>query len=517
MPFRFLLAAVAMFAALSPAMTASAGPRVTGGALAEAVAKDGVRAYKGVPFAAPPVGDLRWRAPQPVKAWSGERPVDAFGPNCLQPKVYNDVDPFTPSMSEDCLYLNVWTAARGGERRPVFVWIHGGGYGAGSGSEPRHDGNALAKKGVVVVTINYRLGPLGFLAHPDLSREAGGASGNYALMDMVAALRWVRDNAAAFGGDPGRVTIAGESAGSDAVSRLMVSPEAAGLFHRAIGQSGGAFGSRPEPTLSSAEAEGVRFATAMRSTGIAELRRRSSAEVLAGWNMQNGGWAFRPIVDGRFLPDTPAAIFAAGRQNDVPLIVGWTRDEGSLFSGGLFPSGRDFKTSFAAVFGARAEEAARLYPVTDAASEKQARWDVATDAVMAYPTWAWAVAQAKTGKAPVWLYRFDRSPPVPDDWFGDSFRGQSLGAFHSGDIPYVFGHPRVFATWKPTEADDRLADVMSSYWAAFAAEGTPEGAGLPSWPVYDPSARAPVRMLFDAETRVAPDDDLTRRRLFQPQ
>jgi para-nitrobenzyl esterase len=490
--------------------------RIDGGLIAQAAgAPDGVRAYKGLPFAAAPTGPNRWRAPQPVKAWPGVRPVDRFGANCVQPKRYNDVDPFTPGMSEDCLYLNVWTAAKGGERRPVFVWIHGGGYGAGSGSEPRHDGAALARQGVVVVTINYRLGPFGFLAHPELTAESeSGASGNYALMDMIAALQWVQRNASVFGGDAARVTIAGESAGSDAVSRLMASPKAKGLFHRAIGQSGGGFGGRgPGAPRAAAEAAGVAFGKAMGAGDLAAMRAKSEAEVLALWSAPNTGFGFGPIVDGWVLPRSPAEIFAAGEQNDVPLIVGWMRDEGSLFEGAVFGGGKSLEQGLSDVFGARALEAKAFYPSGSPEREQRSRWDLAGDVVMALPTWRWAAAQAKTGEAPVYLYRFDHAPPAPDDWFGDSFKGRSLGAFHAGDIPYAFGHPRVFGSWRATAIDDRLGALMSGYWASFAADGDPNDGSLPDWPAYAPSSSAPRRLVFNAETKALTDDDLSRRQL----
>jgi para-nitrobenzyl esterase len=483
---------------------------VDGGRLAvPATSAAGVRVFKGLPYAAPPVGERRWRAPMPVEPWQGIRPTDAYAPNCLQPKMYRDVDPFSPSMSEDCLYLNVWTTAKAGEARPVIVWIHGGGYRAGYGGELRHDGTVLAQKGVVLVTINYRLGVFGFLAHPDLTAEsARHASGNYALMDMIAALQWVKRNIAAFGGDPNRVTIAGESAGSDAVSRLMASPEAAGLFQRAIGESGAAFGTMRDASLAQGEAAGLAFTNAMDGKGIAALRRRSSAEILALVMAPEGDWGFGPVIDGFVVPASAPDTFAAGKQNDVPLLTGWNADEGILFEKGVL--GDDSLTgALTKRFGRAASLAQAFYPASDAT----ARQRFAGDRIMAVPTWSWAVAQVKTGHAPVFLYRFDQVPPIPADWFGKDWVGKYVGAFHSGEIAYVFGHPDILPGWHPTADDARVADLMSSAWAAFAAGGDPNGPGLPHWTAYQPDGTA-LKMIFGSTTGEARDSDAPRLKFW---
>ncbi len=502
--------ALALLAAPATAQTL----RITGGQIAAApAAADGVRVYKGLPYAAPPVGERRWKPPEPVEPWAGVRPVDAYAPNCLQPKRYDDIDPFTPAMSEDCLYLNVTTAAKPNEKLPVFFWIHGGGYGAGSGSEPRHDGEALARKGVVVVTINYRLGVFGFMAHPELTAESPhNASGDQALADMIAALRWVKANAAAFGGDPGNVTIVGESAGSDAVSRMMISPEAKGLFHRAIGESGSAFGTMgADQTLAQGEATGLAFARSLGGDSLARLRARSSAEILAAYTAPKADFAFRPTLDGWILPTSAAQTFAERRQSDVPLLVGWNRDEGSLFEGGMFTS-RSLEQVLAERFGPRAGEAVALYPVDPArvAASQQA---YAGDLRMGLPTWRWAVSQTQTGKSPVYVYRFDHAPKIPDGWFGEANRGKTFGAFHSADIVYVFDHPEILKAWTMDAVDRRVADQMSSYWVNFARTGDPNGAGLPTWTPYKPDA-APKKMLIGPETRLADDPDVARLRLL---
>ena len=307
---------------------------IEGGALAiPEPDANGVRAYKGVPYAAPPLGRLRWRPPQPVPPWAGVRPVGAFGPNSLQGVVFDDIDPRPAGISEDCLYLNIWTPAApdDGARLPTMVWIHGGGFVVGSGAEPRYDGARLAARGILVVTLNHRLNALGFLAHPELTAESEHrASGNYGMLDLVAALQWVKRNIAAFGGDPDRVTIAGESAGSEAASALMASPLAKGLFARVIGESGAMFASpsRAPASLAKAEAGGLEFMRKVGAKTLAELRAAPAEAILAA----APGLGYRPIVDGWFLPRSPAEIFAAGEQSDAPLMAGWNKDEGFNFT-----------------------------------------------------------------------------------------------------------------------------------------------------------------------------------------
>ncbi|CAN5399243.1 carboxylesterase family protein [soil metagenome] len=515
MVFRALALPFMALALLAAPASAQSLP-ITGGEIAAApAAPDGVRVFKGLPYASPPVGDLRWRPPRPVQPWTGVRPVDAYGPNCLQPKRYDDVDPFTPSMSEDCLYLNVTTAAKPGEKRPVFFWIHGGGYGAGSGAEPRHDGQALARKGVVVVTINYRLGVFGFMAHPELTAESPQhASGDQALADMIAALRWVKANAATFGGDPDNVTIVGESAGSDAVSRMMISPLAKGLFHRAIGESGSAFGMMgDDQTLAQGEAVGLAFAKSLGNDDLARLRARSSAEILAAWSAPNGHFDFRPTLDGWILPTSAAQVFASRQQSDVPLLVGWNRDEGSLMQGGVFAGG-SLRQVLAERFGPRIGEALALYPADPPAAAQTSQVSYAGDLWMGLPTWLWAVAQTRSGKSPVYVYRFDHAPSVPADWFGAANRGKSFGAFHSADIVYVFDHPEILKAWTTNAVDRRVADQMSSYWVNFARSGDPNGQDLAHWTPYTPDD-SPKKMLIGPDTRLVADPDIARLQLLE--
>jgi para-nitrobenzyl esterase len=440
-----------------------------------------VRIFKGIPFAAPPVGALRWKAPQPAARWSGVRKAAAFAPRCMQGRIFDDMIFRDAGPSEDCLYLNVWTpAASSKERLPVMVWIYGGGFVAGAASEPRQDGENLAKKGVVVVTLNYRLGLFGFFAHPELATESGhGSAGNYGLMDQVAALEWVRKNIAAFGGDPEKVTIFGESAGSISVSGLMASPLAQGLFQRAIGESGAFFGTTMQlKSLAQVEQEYGKFAEAVGARTLEELRKKPADELLQA-TLKPGGVRFVPCVDGAFLPDTAAAIYASGKQSHVPLLAGWNADEGS--SKAIFkadpPTAANFATRAKELFGDKADAFLKLYQgATDEQAQRSAQ-DLAGDQFIGFSTWQWLEMQAATGKSPEYRYEFDQAPPTPAG-------ATPRGAYHSSEIEFVFG---VLASkdlpWRPE--DGKLSDLMSSYWTNFAKTGDPNGLGLPKWPVYN--------------------------------
>ena len=468
----------------------------------------GVRVYKGIPYAAPPVGPLRWRAPEPAPAWTGVRPTHAFGPSSVQGIVWDDIDLNGAGMSEDCLYLNVWTPAAPGTsaRLPVMVWIHGGGFVVGSGAEPRYDGARLAARGVVVVSVNHRLNALGFLAHPELTAESEHhSSGAYGSLDLVAALQWVKSNIAAFGGNPDKVTIAGESGGSHAVSALMASPLARGLFARAIGESGAMF---PSPTrarapLEKAEAAGLDFMRKVGARSLAELRAAPADAILAA----APGLGFRPIVDGWFLPRSPAEIFAAGEQSDVPLMAGWNKDEGFNFT---LLQGDDAKRPYAelvrAIFGARTEAVLKHYPEgspeVDAASARA----LGGDLMIIHPTWAWIEAQKKTGHAAIFRFRFDRAPLTPQGWFGER-DSRDAGAFHAGELLYVFDNLHAFP-WAIEDSDRALAKLASSYWLNFVMNGDPNGAGLPRWPSYR-DAGAPV-MFLDTPPKAGPEEGRER-------
>jgi para-nitrobenzyl esterase len=478
---------------------------IEGGALAiPEPGAGGVRVYKGIRYAAPPLGALRWRQPQPVPTWTGVRPSNAFGPNSLQGVVWGDIDPYAAGVSEDCLYLNVWTPAAPGDaaRLSTMVWIHGGGFVAGSGAEPRYDGARLAARGIVVVTLNHRLNALGFLAHPELTAESDHlASGNYGFLDLVAALGWVRRNIAAFGGDPAEVTIAGESAGSIAASALMASPLAKGLFTRAIGESGALFASptRAPRSLAQAEVAGLAFMRRAGAKSLAELRALPADAILAA----APGEGFGPIVDGWFLPRKPAEIFAAGEQSDVPLMAGWNKDEGFNFT----PlQGAGAKLPFAdhaqAMFGERAADALKHCPGGSTETEAAAAAALGGDLAIIHPTWAWIEAQKQSGRADIFRFRFDRAPLTPQGWFGER-SSHDAGAFHAGEILYVFDNLHAFP-WLIDDADRALATLTSSYWINFVRSGDPNGPGLPHWPSYR-GAGSPV-MALDAPAKAGPEE-----------
>ena len=442
-----------------------------------------VRSYLGIPYAAPPVGNLRWKPPQPVGAWDGVKHADKPGPACIQPargprSLFPD--PFE-ERSEDCLYLNVWTTAHGGDTQPVMVWFHGGGWNTGSGMSYTADGAPLAKKGVVLVTVNYRLGVFGSLAHPELTAESPHhASGNYGFLDQQAALGWVQNNISAFGGDPARVTIFGESAGSWSVNVLVASPLSEGLFHRGIGQSGGRFEPAPHLTearygLESGEQLGLDFAEAVGATSLADLRALTPDQLL------EVTFRGQEIVDGWVLPDDVRTIFAQGRQNHVPVIVGSNGSEATALLNPAWPETlADYRAHVRTEYGDQAGAFDAVYPVEDVEDIPAAMYGPRRDSRFALPMRSWARATAAAGHVPAYLYEFSYVPPHP--WSAD------LGAYHTSEIPYVFDHittSRVSASWYVRERDYRLADVMSRYWVNFATTGDPNGEGLPTWEPYD--------------------------------
>jgi para-nitrobenzyl esterase len=408
--------------------------------------------------------------------------------------VFQDAGP-----SEDCLFLNVFTpaGAKGKSKLPVMFWIHGGGYTGGSASEPRHDGDFLPTKGVVLVTINYRLGVLGFLVTEDLAKEGGGAAGNYGLMDMAAALRWVQENIARFGGDPGNVTIFGESAGSFAVSTLMASPLAQGLFQKAIGESGGALnvGEPGAPTPAAREEQGQRWAASLGAGTLAELRALPAEKILAAAE-EKGEPRFGQVIDGLVLTEPIADTYAAGRQVHVPLLAGWNRDEGE--SPNITVA--EWKEKAEKLFGDRAAEFLTLYPGNTDAQATRSASDFNGDTFIAFGTWKWIEAQVKTGDAPVYRYHFELAAPT------SKFVPVSA-AFHSDDIAYVFGtlDTRPGAVWRPE--DRKLSEQMMDYWTNFAKNGDPNGPGLPEWPRLDKTGE-----LIHLDATSTADPDTTRPR-----
>jgi para-nitrobenzyl esterase len=436
-----------------------------------------ITVFKGIPFAAPPVGVLRWRPPEPAKPWSGVRKADTFGASAMQADQrsflpWTDEYMFRNSVSEDCLTLNIWTPAQSStERRAVLVYVHGGAYSSGSGEVLLYDGEGLARKGIIVVTFNYRLGVFGFLAHSELTEESPHhASGNYGLMDQIAALRWVQKNIAAFGGDPARVTVAGQSAGAGAIHHLMVSPEARGLFARAIAQSGpGRHGDR-SPTLTEAEEQGRTFGEAISAPTLADLRGLSAPELFKRYQAHN--IRFRPVVDGWIVPDQIAVLYQQAKQIDVPLLTGWVADERTFLPGRGVKNAAEFTAQATTEFGARAPQFLTLYPITSDAQAGEAQKQRWRDAARADLYW-WTTLRAKTGHAKDWGYVFDHAIPWPEH--------PEYQAFHSGELPYVFNNLRLMnRPW--TDVDRRLAEQASSYWVNFVQNGDPNGAGLPEWP-----------------------------------
>jgi para-nitrobenzyl esterase len=480
-----LLAAAVFLTGLAAAAPAAAAddPRpvhTAGGLVQGQKIADGITAYKGIPFAAAPVGKLRWRPPAPAAPWKGVRVAHDFSPDCPQAtQKFASSAGVEPRQSEDCLYLNVWTPARSqAAKLPVMVWIFGGGFQGGSAARPLYDGTRFAQKGAVLVTFNYRVGAIGFLAHPELSAESvNHRSGNYGILDQIAALKWVRKNAAAFGGDPNRVTIFGESAGSTSANILQASPLAKGLFARVIGEStsqmDAAAGLLGRQSLAQAEQEGLRFASSLGAGSLAELRHLSADALL---QPQQFFWPL--IADGYVLPGDVYAIFAAGKQNDVPLLVGSNSAEGvNLRVPWIKPETQAEKTAYA-----------QLYP--EASGPEASSPEASTDTVE-WQMRSWATLQAKTGHSPAYLYWFDQSPPAAQN--------APHGALHGAEIAYVFQNFDRDRAW--TDEDRHLGELMSQYWVNFAKSGDPNGPGLPVWPAY--AADSPQVMEFSPTPRAA--------------
>ena len=459
-----------------------------------------IHIYKGIPYAAPPTGSLRWKEPQPLPSWKGTLSATEFGARCMQGPIFSDMVFRDSGPSEDCLYLNVWTPANSAEAHlPVMVWIYGGGFQAGAASEPRQDGENLARKGVVVVSFNYRLNVFGFLAHPALTEESKhNASGNYGLLDQVAALQWVYRNIAAFGGDPQNVTIFGESAGSFSVSGLVASPLAKSLFQRAIGESGSMLPSpgRQEATLAEAEAIGQAFGKSLGADSIAAMRA-IPAEKLLQATLKTHAF-FWTDIDGYFLPESAAAIYASGKQNHVPLLAGWNANEGGIGGGKPPATVKSWTARAHTMFGDKAEQFLKLFPASDEAEARGSADVFSTDVFIALGTWEWIQAQQATRDSRVYRYHFEQAPPIKN--------GASRGAYHSAEIEYVFetldskDYP-----WRPE--DRKLSDMMSSYWTNFAKSGDPNGSGLPKWPAYSTETKDQVMHLSGTDTHASPAED----------
>lgn len=490
----------------------------------------GIRSFKGIPFAAPPVGDLRWKEPQPAKNWQGVRKADHFGPRAMQRPIFGDMGFRSDGMSEDCLYLNVWTPAKSAtEKLPVLVYFYGGGFVAGDGSEGRYDGESMARKGIVALTVNYRLGVFGFMAHPELTKESPHhASSNYGYLDQSAALRWVQQNIAAFGGDPKRVTIAGESAGSASVSAQMVSPLSRNLIAGAIGESGSVLGTLPPSPLATAEQAGVKFAEGVGATSLAELRAMSAEKLLEATAKPGVPW-FTSAVDGYFFPKEPVELYKAGEQAHVPLLAGWNSEEmnGRAVLGQEKPTPEGYANAVKKLYNERADEVLKLYPGTTEEQIMQSATELAGDRFIAYSTWRWADIQAKTGGGkPVYRYLYSRPRPAMTAAMGNAAPGlaggvvksndasamkiaPARGAVHSAEIEYAMGNLATNKVYAWTPDDYKVSEVMQNYFANFIKTGNPNGPGLPKWSAIQGDKDVPY-MQIDVNTR--PETEKNRAR-----
>ena len=476
----------------------------------------GLREFQGIPYAAPPVGALRWRPPQPAPAWTDVLKTQRFGPRCMQRALYGDMVFRSDGMSEDCLYLNVWAPpAQAHAKLPVLVYFYGGGFVAGDGSEPRYDGAAMASKGIVAVTVNYRLGVFGFFALPALAAESPQhAAGNYGLLDQVAALRWVRANIARFGGDPAQVTIAGESAGSIAVNALMASPLSRHLFARAIGESGALIAPIAPLTLAQMEAQGEAFAAKAGAPTLAALRAMPAATLLAA--TQGQGYADASTdLDGLFLREPPAATFARGAQARVPVLLGSNSQEGSYTQilGDNAPSPAHYRAALEKLFGTQADRALALYPGGNEDEVKRSATALASDIFIAHTTWRWMDLQRRTGHAPVYFYYFDR--PRPAKRTPAPGERPDAGAVHSGEIEYALGNLDGNPVYAWTAADRATSKAMQGYFAQFIKTGNPNAPGLPDWPAVRAADGGLLRQVIDAEPHTEIDRGAARQAFLQ--
>ncbi len=487
----------------------------------------GLDLFLGVPFAAPPVGELRWKAPQPAANWSGVKEAKAFGPSPIQTNVFGDMNHRSSEYNEDCLYLNIWTPSeRSGEPLPVLVYFYGGGFVAGSGSEPRYDGASMARQGIVAVTVNYRLHIFGFLAHPELSAEGTyNSSGNYGLLDQNAALKWVRDNIASFGGDPNHVTIAGESAGSISVSAQMASPLSKDLIHGAIGESGAAINPTLAPIpLRDAEKIGEDF---VNGTGLSlsELRKLPADSLFAIYNKAQR-FGFPATIDGYFFDQSLPETFRAGKQAQVPLLLGWNSAEipGMAFMQGLPYTSENFITKVKEAFPETYETALELYPHGNASEVEFSATALASDRFIAYSTWKWFDLHRKNSDQPVYRYLYSKlRPPLKNQNLASGLAGgtverdenapampEPIGAPHACEIEYCMGNLHLVDDYAWTDDDFKVSETMMAYFANFIKTGDPNGKSLPEWPAAESADSTPPVMVIDVKSKAENSEDDAR-------
>jgi para-nitrobenzyl esterase len=518
-----VISAITVFGAAQSSLCADRVRVANGIVESTAAPKDGVRSFKGIPFAQPPVGGLRWREPQPVKNWMGVRNTDQFGPRCVQ-RTFPGADYWFRSngMSEDCLYLNVWTPAKSGkEKLPVLVYIFGGGFQNGDGSEPRYDGGNMARKGIVAVSINYRTNVFGFFVHPELVEESQHhAAGNYGLLDQVAALQWVRKNIAAFGGDPKRVTVAGESAGSISVSALMGSPLSRDLMAGAIGESGAMTSTLPAEPLSEAEQRGLQFAKVAGVNSLAGLRAMSADQIQEATTKAQGV-RFSTALDGYFLPKPLTAIYEAGEQAKIPLLAGSNTQEqparAVLGDGG--PTPENLADAIRRLYGEKSAEILKTYSANTTDEVYEAAMHLASARFVGFSTWKWTELQLKTGGKPVYRYLYARPRPAYLGIPGESAppgRGGAAqqqtgprGASHSAEIQYAMGNLDLDKRYSWEPADYEVSKTMYAYFVNFITTGNPNGRGLPAWPAYR-ADNSYQRMRIDTKSHAEPEANRDR-------
>jgi len=481
--------------------------------------KTGLQLYLGIPFAKPPIGNLRWKAPQPLDNWKGVKETKKFGPRPIQAIVFGDMNSRSDGLSEDCLYLNVWTPAkRDTKNLPVLVYFYGGGFVAGDGSEPRYDGESLAEKGIVVVTVNYRLGVFGFLSLPELSAESPyKASGNYGLLDQVAGLEWVKKNIAAFGGNPNHVTIGGESAGSMSVSALMASPLSKNLINAAIGESGASITPTGGPvTLKDAEKAGMEFAQKAGFPKLADLRKLSTKDLYDAYKA-SGRFGFPVVIDGYFLKATLPETFESKKQAMVPLLAGWNSAEipGGAFMQGLPNTEENFIKKVKQFFPNDYEEVLKLWPHGTEEEIERSATDLASYGFIVYSTWKWIDLQANNSSQPVYRYLFSRMrPPLKDKNITAGLAGgtmkndpnapkmpKPIGAPHASEIEYALGNLKSNTDYDWTEDDYKVSKTMENFFANFIINFNPNGDNVPNWPAVQPGNKNPEVMDINVDSK----------------